>query len=212
MRRAEPDSVSTPAAAPAAGAIRAAIEAAGGWIGFDRYMALALYAPGAGYYARPGRLFGALPASGSDFVTAPELTPLFGRALARQLAQALQASGSDEVFEFGAGSGALAAGLLDALGPRVRRYSIVELSAPLRELQREATRMHAGAVRWLDALPERKRGVVVGNEVLDAMPVDLLHFDGRAWCERGVVRGEDGRPFAFVDLPTTLVPPIRLSV
>src|SRR5207237_9666793 len=94
-----------------------------------------------------------------------------------------------------------------APGPGSRSYSCVELSAPLRERQRHATRGFAGVVRWLDALPERMNGVVIGNEVLDAMPVDLLHFDGTAWCERGVVRGEGERAFAFVDLPTTLVPP-----
>ena len=105
-----------------------AIAAAGGWLPFDRFMAMALYEPGLGYYARGGRLFGALPASGSDFVTAPELTPLFGQALARQVAQALDAAAVDEVVEFGAGSGALAAQLLEGLGERVRRYSIVDLS------------------------------------------------------------------------------------
>src|SRR5450631_4601294 len=113
--------------------IRTAIERHGGWLPFDRFMAMALYAPGLGYYANRSRKFGTLPQSGSDFVTAPELSPLFGRALARQAAQALKASGSDEVWEFGAGSGALAAELLGALGERARRYAIVELSAPLRE-------------------------------------------------------------------------------
>ena len=197
------DSVSTALTAR----IGEAIDAAGGWLPFGAFMAMALYEPGLGYYASGRVVVGRMPEGGSDFVTAPELSPLFARALAAQVGEALAVSGSDEVFEFGAGSGALAAGLLDALGPQVRRYSIVELSAPLRERQREATRGHAGVVRWLDALPERMRGVVVGNEVLDAMPVDLLHFDGRAWCQRGVVRGQDERAFAFVDLPTTLVPP-----
>ncbi|MBE2244923.1 MAG: class I SAM-dependent methyltransferase, partial [Burkholderiaceae bacterium] len=79
------------------------IAGAGGWIGFDRFMALALYEPGLGYYARSDRQFGLMPDSGSDFVTAPELSPLFGRALAVQVAQALQASGTDTVYEFGAG-------------------------------------------------------------------------------------------------------------
>ena len=89
-----------------------AIAEAGGWLPFDRFMALALYAPGLGYYARDNRQFGLMPSSGSDFVTAPELSPLFGRALAAQLAQALEASGSHTLWEFGAGSGALAAQLL----------------------------------------------------------------------------------------------------
>ncbi len=170
-----------------------AIERAGGWIPFSRFMAMALYAPGLGYYASGRTIVGRMPKGGSDFVTAPELSPLFGQALARQLAQALDASGCDEIWEFGAGSGALAVELLAALGDRVRRYSIVELSAPLRERQREATRAFADRVRWLDELPPALRGVVVGNEVLDAMPVELIHFDGVAWRERGVVRAEGGR-------------------
>jgi SAM-dependent MidA family methyltransferase len=197
------DSVSTALAAR----IAAAIDAAGGWLPFSAFMAMALYEPGLGYYASGRIVVGRMPEGGSDFVTAPELSPLFARALGRQVEEALAASGGDEVWEFGAGSGALAAELLAAPGSRIRRYSIVELSAPLRERQREATRGHAGVVRWLDALPERMHGVVIGNEVLDAMPVDLLHFDGAAWFERGIVRGEGERPFAFVDLPTTLAPP-----
>ena len=119
----ESTSVSTPLAAR----IRAAIAAAGGWLPFDRFMAMALYEPGLGYYSRDSRQFGTLPASGSDFVTAPELSPLFGRALAVPLAQALQATGTAEVWEFGAGSGALAEQLLDAL-PAGVAYRIVDLS------------------------------------------------------------------------------------
>jgi SAM-dependent MidA family methyltransferase len=187
--------------------IGVAIDRAGGWIPFSRFMALALYAPGLGYYASGRTIVGRMPAAGSDFVTAPELSPLFGRALARQLAQALEASGSDELWEFGAGSGALAAELLAALGDRVRQYSIVELSAPLRERQREATRAFADRIRWLDALPESMAGVVVANEVLDAMPVDLLHFDGATWQARGVVRAEGGA-FAWADRATTARPPL----
>ncbi len=157
-----------------------AIAEAGGWLPFDRFMALALYAPGLGYYARDDRQFGLMPATGSDFVTAPELSPLFGTALAAQVAQALYASGTDTVWEFGAGSGALAAQLLDALGERVRSYRIVELSGSLRERQRERLARFGDRVHWLDALPDAMHGVVVGNEVLDAMPVQLLRWDGRA--------------------------------
>lgn len=185
--------------------IRRAIARDGGWLPFDRFMAMALYAPGLGYYSAGSRQFGALPSSGSDFITAPELSPLFGRALARQVAQALDACGSDELWEFGAGSGALALQLLDALGERVGRYTIVDLSGSLRERQRETLRAHAHKVRWIDALPEAMHGVVVGNEVLDAMPVQLLHFDGRAWAERGVAW--DGGRFAWADRPSTLAPP-----
>ena len=186
-----------------------AIDRAGGWIPFSRFMALALYAPGMGYYANASRKFGHLPASGSDFVTAPELSPLFGRALARQVAQALEASGSDEVWEFGAGSGALAAELMAALGDRVRRYSIVEVSASFRERQRQATEAYAGRVRWVDALPDRMGGVVVGNEVLDAMPVDLIRFVGGVWRERGVVRaGDASSGFAWADRDSDKRPPL----
>jgi SAM-dependent MidA family methyltransferase len=187
--------------------IGAAIDRAGGWIPFSRFMAIALYAPGLGYYASGRPILGRDPRSGSDFVTAPELSPLFGRALSRQLAQALDASGTDELWEFGAGSGALAAELLATLGERARRYSILELSAPLRERQRAATAAFADRVRWLDALPDAFAGVVVGNEVLDAMPVDLIHFDGHGWRARGVVRGE-GATFAWGDRPTDARPPV----
>jgi len=125
-----------------------------------------------------------------------------------QVGEALEASGSDDVWEFGAGSGALAAELLRTLGSRVRRYSIVELSSPLRERQRQATREFEGVVRWPDALPDAMRGVVVGNEVLDAMPVDLLHFDGETWFDRGVAPGEGDVPFVWSDRPTAQRPPI----
>ncbi|MES3012381.1 MAG: SAM-dependent methyltransferase [Pseudomonadota bacterium] len=177
----------------------------GGWLPFDRFMAMALYAPGLGYYANHGRKFGTLPQSGSDFVTAPELSPLFGRALARQVEQALQASDTREVWEFGAGSGALAVQLLEALGGRVERYTIVDLSGTLRERQRERLAAFGDRVRWIDELPAQIAGVIVGNEVLDAMPVQLLHFDGAQWFERGVVAS--GQGFAWGDRPTVLKPP-----
>ena len=185
--------------------IRRAIAAQGGWLPFDRFMAMALYAPRLGYYARGDRQFGALPSSGSDFITAPELSPLFGRALARQVEQALDACGSDELWEFGAGSGALALQLLDTLGDRVRSYRIVDLSGSLRARQQHTLARHAGKLQWLDALPDNLNGVVLGNEVLDAMPVQLLHFDGQEWLERGVVSAGEG--FAWEDRPTELRPP-----
>ncbi len=185
--------------------IHRAIAREQGFLPFDRYMALALYAPGLGYYAHGSRKFGLMPASGSDFVTAPELSPLFGQALARQVAQALDASGSGEVWEFGAGSGALAEQMLDALGERVTRYTIVDLSGSLRQRQRERLARFGERVRWLDELPEQLNGVIVGNEVLDAMPVQLLHFDGAQWLERGVATGAAG--FVWADRPTDLRPP-----
>ena len=187
--------------------LRAAIAAAGGWIGFDRFMSTALYEPGLGYYASGRQVFGTMPASGSDFVTAPELSPLFGATLAQAVAQALDETGTDELWEFGAGSGALAAQLLRALGGRVRACHVVELSATLRERQRARLAPWADRVRWHDRLPDHLAGVLVGNEVLDAMPVQLLAFDGAQWLERGVMlRGDD---FAWSDRPTALRPPLE---
>ena len=196
-----------------------AIDDAGGWLGFDAFMALALYQPGLGYYANDSLKFGHMPAGahtidgaqagGSDFVTAPELSPHFGRTLARQVAEALQATGTDEVWEFGAGSGALAQQVLDALGDQVVRYTIVDLSGSLRERQRTRLAAHAGKVAWATGLPPRMRGVVLGNEVLDAMPVKLLARLNGVWHERGVAMHE-GR-FTYADSPTDLRPPLEVA-
>ena len=187
------------------------IRRADGWLPFDRFMALALYAPGLGYYANSSRKFGRMPASGSDFVTAPEMTPLFGQALAVQVADALAATGTDEVWEFGAGSGVLAAQLLDALGERVRRYTIVDLSGSLRERQQEALARFAGKVGWVDALPEEISGVVVGNEVLDAMPVKLLARIGGSWHERGVTAAGPAGALGWADRASELRPPAEIA-
>ncbi|MCL4182284.1 MAG: SAM-dependent methyltransferase [Burkholderiaceae bacterium] len=179
------------------------IERAGGWIGFDRYMHKALYEPALGYYAAGSRKFGA----DGDFVTAPELTPLFGQCVAVQCAHWF-ASAPHAILEFGAGSGALAAQLLDALdalGVAPRRYDIVEVSAELRERQHRTLAGRVPAllerVRWLDALPARIEGVIVANEVLDAMPVRLFRLRDDAVFERGVARTPGGRGFAFADRP-----------
>jgi len=206
--------------------IAARIAAAGGWMPFDDFMAEALYAPGLGYYSGGRRIFGLGPEGGSDFVTAPELSPFFGRALAVQVREALAATGSERVFEFGAGTGALAEQLLEALDADdadddgVLRVpvdlTIVELSGPLRERQQARLARFAPRVRWVDAWPDTIEGVVVGNEVLDAMPVKLLHRDGGRWHERGVVdladpvsaaraavAANDGsHRFAFADIDT----------
>jgi SAM-dependent MidA family methyltransferase len=199
-------------ATPLARIIEAALQRDGGWLPFDRFMALALYTPGLGYYANASRKFGRMPSSGSDFVTAPELTPLFGRALAVQIGQALAQTNCDEIWEFGAGSGALALQLLDALGERVARYRIVDLSGTLRERQRQTLARYvtqAAKVEWLSELPESMCGVVVGNEVLDAMPVQLLVRSGGQWCERGVVAHGEG--FVWSDRPTALRPPVEVE-
>lgn len=183
--------------------IEADIAAAGGWIGFDRYMQMALYEPGLGYYSGGSRKFGA----DGDFVTAPELTPLFGECLAAQCAQWF-AHCPAELLEFGAGSGALAAHLLVALaaiGAAPLRYRIVELSSELRERQRRTLAEQApallGRVEWLDALPPRIEGVVLANEVLDAMPVRLFVLRHGSVLERGVVRAPAGGGLAFDDRP-----------
>ncbi len=174
--------------------IRTEIGAAGGWISFARYMELALYAPGLGYYSGGGAKFGAA----GDFVTAPEISALFGRALARQVAEAFAASGP-QVLEFGAGSGALAATLLaelEQLGSPCERYAILELSGSLRARQ-EATLRAAvphllERVTWLDALPESIDGCVLANEVLDAMPAHWVTWHDSALQERGVGAGAEG--------------------
>lgn len=205
-----PPSVPTASSASSACAalVRRAIERDGGWLPFDRFMALALYAPGLGYYAHGSRKFGHLPQSGSDFVTAPELSSLFGQSLAVAVADAFEHTGTDEVWEFGAGSGALAAQLLEGLGERVARYTIVDLSGALRARQQERLAPWAGRVRWVDALPDGIEGVVVGNEVLDAMPVQLLVRRAGEWLERGVVVQTDGS-FGWHDRPTGLRPPVE---
>jgi len=159
--------------------LRAAIAAAGGAIDFARFMDLALYEPELGYYRGGQRKFGA----GGDFVTAPELGPLFAQCLARPCAQVLQATRGD-VLEAGAGSGALAADLLAALeqlGALPARYLILELSAELRARQRETLERKvpqlAARVHWLEALPAGGfRGMIVGNELLDALPVERFRI------------------------------------
>jgi SAM-dependent MidA family methyltransferase len=192
-------------ASPLPQLLREEIARAGGWLPFDRFMAWALYAPGMGYYANASRKFGQMPSSGSDFVTAPEMTPLFARALAVQLREAMDRTGTDEIWEFGAGSGALAEQLLYELGDRLRKYTIVDVSATLQQRQRQRLAAFGAKVHWALELPERLSGIVVGNEVLDAMPVKLLaRVEGR-WHERAVAAGGEG--FAWKDQPTFLRPP-----
>jgi len=170
--------------------IGAAIGAAGGWITFARYMELALYAPGLGYYAAGATKFGAA----GDFVTAPELTPLFAGALAVQVAAILDAAPGREIVELGAGSGRLAADLLVALAARdaaPARYAILEPSPELRARQRATLARDAASelarVAWLDALPPAIDGAVLANEVLDAVPAHLVARRGGIMHERGVV-------------------------
>ncbi|MCV6794425.1 SAM-dependent methyltransferase [Achromobacter ruhlandii] len=176
----------------AAAHLRAAIGAASGWLPFDHWMAEALYAPGLGYYAAGNVKLAEADASApaGDFVTAPQLTPLFARTLARQVAQVLRQTDTQAVLEFGAGTGALAEGVLrelDALGLQDTQYLILEVSADLRARQAERLAPFGERVRWLDALPDRFRGCVLANEVLDAMPVSLFRWgDDGTVLERGV--------------------------
>jgi SAM-dependent MidA family methyltransferase len=168
---------------------------AGGALRFDHFMRTALYTPGLGYYAGDAHKFGRFASDGSDFVTAPELSPLFGRSLARQVAQVCQAS-APAVMEFGAGTGQLAVDLLGALGDPCSEYFIVELSASLRRRQRDNIASALPAmlhkVQWLHALPERFSGCIIGNEVLDAMPVRLVVRTEEGWAERCVKMAPEG--------------------
>ena len=173
--------------------IRGEIVSSGGWISFARYMELALYAPGLGYYSAGARKLG----KAGDFVTAPEISPLFGQTLARQVLQLMQ-SGFEEILEVGAGSGALAATLLEELdraGSPPRSYLILELSGDLRERSRDTLAARVPhlleRVAWLNRLPPAFSGVVLGNEVLDAMPVHVVRVNRGRIEEGGVgVRSE----------------------
>jgi SAM-dependent MidA family methyltransferase len=168
-------------------AIAQEIAAGDGFMPFARYMELALYAPGFGYYSGGAHKFGAA----GDFVTAPGLTALFGQALATQCRQ-IMALSEPQILEAGAGTGRLAADLLATLaaeGAAPERYRILELSADLRARQRQTLADTVpellDRVEWLDTLPERIVGVLLGNEVLDAMPVHLVRRSSDGFFERG---------------------------
>ena len=193
--------------------IAAEIARNGGWLSFARYMEMALYEPGLGYYSNPGQVFGAA----GDFVTAPELTPLFGATLARQVSPWLKdpalAGSGQVVLEVGGGSGMLAAQLLNALdnvGHHEVRYLILELSAERREHQRQTLKSLAPGlmdrVGWLDTFPESFAGVVVANELLDAMPVQLFEWqaDAEAALQEMGVTWVDGQ-FAWAPRPADAV-------
>jgi SAM-dependent MidA family methyltransferase len=179
--------------------IRTRIAAAGGWLPFDTFMELALYAPGLGYYSAGAVKLGV----GGDFVTAPEMSTLFGQCLARQCAEVLAVTGGG-ILEFGAGTGAMAATLLEALaelGALPDRYAILEVSADLAARQR--TRLDAlpeklrQRVVWLERLPqEPMRGVVLANEVLDALPCSRFVVHETRVRALGVAMGADG---AFIE-------------
>lgn len=167
-----------------------------GWISFARYMELALYAPGLGYYSGGAAKLG----KDGDFTTAPEITPLFGQTIAQAVRELMDQT-APQILEFGAGTGRLARDILTELagqGVPVHRYAIVEVSGELRARQMETLRGFPQVV-WLDSFPPAFSGVVIGNEVLDAMPVQLVVKTEHGWRERGV--GLAPNAFAFRDRP-----------
>jgi SAM-dependent MidA family methyltransferase len=183
----EPEAGARAASAMLLARIRAELKANGNWIGFSRYMELALYEPGLGYYAGGSAKLGAA----GDFATAAELGSLFARTLARQVAELLQPG--EAVLEFGAGSGALAEALVGELAPE--NYLILETSGELRA--RQEARLGKRA-RWIDRLPEHFRGVMLANEVADAMPVHALAWRANGIMERGV-----SDEFAWAERPAS---------
>lgn len=180
-----------------AAAIRAEIARAGGGIPFARYMDLALHAPGLGYYSAGSTKLGAA----GDFVTAPEISPLFGRCIARQAAEVLAMPGGGSILEIGAGSGALACDLLtelERMEALPERYTILEISADLRERQirriDERIPHLAARVEWIDRLPSGGfRGLVLANEVLDALPVHRVRVDAAGKLTESCVSWEQDR-------------------
>ena len=181
--------------------LRNEIAAANGWISFSRFMELALYAPGLGYYAAGARKFGAE----GDFVTAPEISSLFGQTLAVTLADVLRQTGGS-VLELGPGSGKLAKDILPALeeiGVLPEKYFLLEVSADLRDRQQQSLSTlpaHLAArAEWLDALPEDFTGVIIANEVLDVIPVHIVRWVAGWIFERGVTL-RDGK-FDWQDVP-----------
>ncbi|KIO49734.1 class I SAM-dependent methyltransferase [Nitrosospira sp. NpAV] len=181
------------------------LAAAGGWISFAHYMALALYAPGLGYYSGGAAKFG----QEGDFVTAPEISPLFGRAVARQAAQVLELTDGDgAILEFGAGTGKLALDLLlelERLGSLPSQYFILEVSAELQQRQRQLFERHAPHLLlllvWLERLPVKFRGLILANEVLDAMPVHLVAWHHAGLFERGVTSSSRDDEFSWNERP-----------
>ena len=173
------------------------IAEAGGWLPFDQYMQIALYEPGLGYYSAGAHKLGAA----GDFVTAPEISPLFARCLATQCAAVLEALPGGDIVELGAGSGRLAVDVLAALAARDAlpgRYRILEVSADLRERQQqrvgELPAQLAARVEWLDAPPQQGwSGVLLANEVLDALPCECFAVRNGVVFERGVAARPRGR-------------------
>jgi len=179
------------------------IDAAGGAIDFARFMAMALYQPGLGYYSAGSSKFG----EGGDFITAPEVSPLFSHCLARQCQQVLADIGCGDILEFGAGTGAMASEVLlelERLDSLPGQYFILELSPDLKQRQQQSIEQRAPhllpRVCWLDGLPESGfQGVILANEVVDAMPVHLVQFQQDDLSERFIAH--NGGDFVWQDKP-----------
>ena len=172
------------------------ISRSSGWISFARYMELVLYAPGLGYYSGGAAKFG----KDGDFTTGPEITPLFGNTLAHAAAL-LMTQAAPRILEFGAGTGKLAHDVLTelaAMGVAIEAYSILELSGELRARQQQTLRDFP-QVTWLEHMPAAFSGVVIANEVLDAMPVHLVVKTAQGWQERGIALSDHG--FVYSDRP-----------
>jgi SAM-dependent MidA family methyltransferase len=198
----EPDPLARAASQALRNTLIQEITAADGWIPFSDFMECALYEPQLGYYTGGAVKLG----PDGDFITAPEISALYGRALANQLQQIMHNS-AFEILEVGAGSGRLALQILGELARREslpEHYRIVEVSGELRARQRQLFEQSApelaGRIEWLERLPEQFSGAVIGNEVLDAMPVEIVAKTGSGWVRRGVSVDAEGM-FAFSDRP-----------
>lgn len=190
--------------------IQGAIENAGGWISFAEYMQFALYATTHGYYSGGSQKFGDAKNGGGDFVTAPEISPLFAQSISNQITQVLQET-KGNILELGAGTGKFAADILLTLAElepdftRVpKQYFILEVSDHLRQIQLETLSKKLPLevferVVWLNSLPDTFTGIVIANEVLDAIAVHLIHKTAQGVLERGVAF--DGQNFIFEDKP-----------
>ncbi len=189
--------------------IQQEIAAAGGWIPFSRYMELCLYTPGLGYYSAGLHKFGAK----GDFVTAPELGPLFARTLARVFRERLKRLGSGVIVELGGGSGRFAADALQALEKLdclPESWLMLERSADLRQRQFETLRERVPhllkRIEWLERLPDKPlpRGIIFGNEVLDALPVEILRLDETGVLQRGITSYQQGLQTCWQTAPESL--------
>lgn len=208
----KPDAISASHSLKVGAAIRAAIDAGGGSISFAEFMQHALYAPGLGYYSAGAAKLGAA----GDFVTAPEISPLFGAVLARQSAFVLEQLGGGDMLEPGAGTGALAVSMLSklgAVGVLPERYLILEVSPDLRERQEKRLRAEApeylSRISWIKSLPTDFSGVVVANEVADALPVERFRIHERKVLQARVGVEDAHFSWAYAEAPPALEDAVR---